>query len=258
MKTYSMNKPYSTIIIDDEVPARRGLENLLKEFPETFNILDTAENGIEAQEKVTRLKPDIIFLDIEMPGCTGFELLERLEIIPIVIFCTAYDQYSLEAFETNSIDYLVKPIKLERIEKTVKKLKLFEKNISSEQILNVLKEITNKKEVKKMTSITVKKNDRLIFLKLDEVTFFEADNNYININLEFGIYLSTESISSLEQKLPDNFLRIHRGIIINKDYVNDIQKYFNSRYIITLKNKKRNSITSGRSYNEAIKKWLNI
>lgn len=253
-----MSKLYSTLIIDDEAPARQGLQNLLKEFPETFNVLDTAKNGIEAQQKINILKPDLIFLDIEMPGCTGFELIEKLKIIPIIIFCTAYDQYSLEAFETNSIDYLVKPVKLERIEKTIKKLKSFENNISSDQILNVLKEIASKKEVQKMTTITVKKEDKIIFIKLDDVTYFESDSNYVNIKSTSGNYLSSETIANLETKLPDNFIRVHRGIIINKDFVNDIQKYFNSRFIITLNDKKNTSITSGRSYNEAVKNWMGV
>ena len=253
-----MNKPYTTIIIDDEAPARDGLANLLIEFPKTFNIIDFAKNGIEAQEKIERLQPDIIFLDIEMPECSGFELLAKLKTIPIIIFCTAYDQYSLEAFETNSIDYLVKPIKLERIAKTVEKLKSFNKNESTEHLLQIIQEISSRKEVKQMTSITVKKNDTLIFIKLNEIAYFEADNNYTTVHSELGKNLSTESISSLEDKLPDNFLRIHRGLIINKDYVNNIQKYFNSRHIITLNDAMKTSLTSRRSYNGAIKNWMNF
>lgn len=248
-----MDKRYSTIIIDDEAPARLGLQNLLKEFPETFNIIDTAQNATEAQQKIEALNPDIIFLDIEMPGCTGFELLERLTIIPMIIFCTAYDQYSLEAFETNSIDYLVKPVKLERIEKTVQKLKNFHNKSSTDDILKVLKDISNRKEPKKMTSITVKKNDKIIFIKLEDISFFEADSNYTTIHSEQGTFLSTETITSLENKLPDNFLRIHRGIILNKEYIKEAQKYFNSRYIITLNNTKNSNITSGRSYSDIIK-----
>ncbi|WP_026714074.1 LytR/AlgR family response regulator transcription factor [Flavobacterium daejeonense] len=248
-----MNKRYSTIIIDDEAPARLGLQNLLKEFPETFNIIGTAQNATEAQQKIETLNPDIIFLDIEMPSCSGFELLERLTIIPMVIFCTAYDQYSLEAFETNSIDYLIKPVKLERIEKTVQKLKTFHVKNTSDEILKVLKDISNRKEPKKMTSITVKKNDKIIFIKLEEISFFEADSNYTTIHSEQGTFLSTETIASLENKLPDNFFRIHRGIIINKNYIKEAQKYFNSRYIITLNDLKHTNITSGRSYSESIK-----
>ncbi|WP_026994889.1 LytR/AlgR family response regulator transcription factor [Flectobacillus major] len=248
-----MNKRYSTIVIDDEAPARLGLLNLLKEFPETFDVIDTAQNGTEAQQKIEAFNPDIIFLDIEMPGCTGFELLARLKTIPMVVFCTAYDQYSLEAFETNSIDYLVKPVKLERIGKTVQKLKNFHIKSSSDEFLKVLKEITNRKEHKKMTSITVKKNDKIIFIKLDDVSYFEADSNYTSIHSAMGTFLSTETIASLENKLPDNFLRIHRGIILNKNYIKEAQKYFNSKYIISLNDAKNSNLTSGRSYSESIK-----
>ncbi len=248
---------YTTLIIDDEAPARTGLKNLLNQFPETFQVIGVAKNGIEAQKKIEKLNPEIIFLDVEMPGCSGFELLEKLSSMPIVVFCTAYDQYALEAFETNSIDYLVKPVKLERIEKTVQKLNSFHKNKNSDEILTILKQITTKKEDKKMTSITVKKDSKLIFIKLNDVSFFEADNNYTFINTDLGNYLSTESISNLELKLPNNFIRIHRSIIINKDHIQDIQKYFNSRYIFNLNNKKKSSITSGRSFNEKIKIWIN-
>jgi DNA-binding LytR/AlgR family response regulator len=253
-----MNTTYTTIIIDDEAPARLGLENLLKAFPETFHVIDTAQNVTEAKLKIEQQRPDIIFLDIEMPGQTGFDLLAQLKTIPIVVFCTAYDQYALEAFETNSIDYLVKPVKQARLKKTVEKLKTFNKSKSSEEILNILKDISNKKEIKKMTSITVKKNDKLIFIKLEDIAFFEADKHYTTIHSETGKYLSTESISRLENKLPDYFLRVQRGVIINTNYVKDVQKYFNSRYVITLNNKKATSITSGRSYNEAIKQWMGM
>jgi DNA-binding LytR/AlgR family response regulator len=171
-----MNKRYSTIIIDDEAPARLGLLNLLKEFPETFDVIDIAQNGTEAQQKIEALNPDIIFLDIEMPGCTGFELLARFKARPMVIFCTAYDQYSLEAFETNSIDYLVKPVKLERIGKTVQKLKNFHIKSSSDELLKVLQEITSKRT--KKDDIYHGKKMIKYFYKLDEVSYFEADSNY--------------------------------------------------------------------------------
>ena len=97
-----MNTPFSTIIIDDEPLAIERLQSLLENFPETFQIIDTAKNGKEAKEKIEQQKPDLIFLDIEMPGLTGFEMLEKLENIPLVIFCTAYDEFALKAFEANT------------------------------------------------------------------------------------------------------------------------------------------------------------
>ncbi|MCL4156677.1 UNVERIFIED_CONTAM: hypothetical protein GTU68_022434, partial [Idotea baltica] len=138
-----MNNPYKTLIIDDEPPARIRLQKLLENFTDTFQVIGFAEDGLEAKEKIEALKPDLIFLDIEMPELTGFEMLEQLTVIPIVIFCTAYDQYSLQAFETNSIDYLLKPVSLERLQQSVNKLKLFTENEASQNILELLKELSS-------------------------------------------------------------------------------------------------------------------
>lgn len=252
------NQVYTTLIIDDEPPARARLQKLLEYFSETFRVVDEAKNGIEAVEKINQLQPDVIFLDIEMPGLNGFELLERLEKIPIVIFCTAFDQYSLKAFETNSIDYLLKPVRLERLQQTVEKLSSFKNNLSSTTIISVLKEFYSQKEEKKMTSITVKKGDKLIFIKLDEVTHFEADEKYVTLFTTKENHLIEQSLSQLELKLPDYFMRVHRSVIVNKNQVLEVQKYFNSRFVITLNNLKKTSITSGRSYNTVIKNWMHI
>lgn len=252
------SQPYTTLIIDDEPPARARLRQLLENFPDTFRVVEEAKNGIEAIKKINQLQPDVIFLDIEMPGLNGFELLERLEKIPIVIFCTAFDQYSLKAFETNSIDYLLKPVRLERLQQTVEKLSSFKKNLSSTAIMSVLKEFYSQKEEKRMTSITVKKGDKLIFIKLDEVTHFEADEKYVTVYTNKENHLIEQSLSQLELKLPDYFIRVHRSIILNKNQVLDVQKYFNSRFVITLSNIRKTSITSGRSYNTDIKNWMDI
>ena len=252
------SQAYTTLIIDDEPPARARLQKLLEHFPETFRVLDEAKNGMEAVEKINQLQPDVIFLDIEMPGWNGFEVLERLEKIPVVIFCTAFDQYSLKAFETNSIDYLLKPVRLERLQQTVEKLKSFKNNLSSATIMSVLKEFYSQKEEKKMTSITVKKGEKLIFIKLDEVTHFEADEKYVTVYTNKENHLIEQSLSQLEQKLPDYFMRVHRSFIVNKNQVLEVQKYFNSRFVISLNNLKNTSITSGRSYNTIIKDWMGI
>lgn len=252
------NQAYTTLIIDDEPPARARLQKLLKHFPETFRVVDEAKNGIEAVERIHQLQPDVIFLDIEMPGLNGFELLEHLDKIPIVIFCTAFDQYSLKAFETNSIDYLLKPVRLERLQQTVEKLTSFKNNLSSATIKSVLKAFYEQKEEKKMTSITVKKGDKLIFIKLDEVTHFEADEKYVTVYTNKENHLIEQSLSQLELKLPQAFIRVHRSVILNKNQVLDVQKYFNSRFVITLNNNRKTSITSGRSYNTTIKDWMDI
>lgn len=252
-----MHKPYSTLIIDDEPLARQRLEKLLLNFPEVIKIIGFSKNGKEAKAHIEQLKPDLIFLDIEMPGLTGFELIETLDVIPLIVFCTAHDEYSLKAFETNSIDYLVKPVRLERIEKTIKKLSQFNSNLPPQNILKVIKKIAVKTDEKKMTSITVKKGDRLIFIKLEHVIYFEANDKYVTIITYNQQYITEKSLSQLEPKLPDCFLRVHRAVIINTDYLENVQKYFNSRFIINL-NTGNIKITSGRSYTDKIKKWMDV
>ncbi|MBD0832395.1 LytR/AlgR family response regulator transcription factor [Aestuariibaculum sediminum] len=248
---------FRTIIIDDEPPARIRLKKLLSNFSNAIEIIAEASSGIEAQELIDTLKPDLIFLDIEMPGLTGFQLLENLAHMPMVVFCTAYDQYSLQAFETNSVDYLVKPVRLERLDKTIEKLKRFKGTPNdTHRLLELVKTLTDKKDEKVMTSITVKKDDKLVFIKLEDVTYFESDERYVQVYTSKGKFLTEQSLLKLEEKLPDYFLRVHRGIIINTEYVQEIQKYFNSRYTIKLVNKSTTQITSGRSYLQNIKNWI--
>jgi len=247
------NQVYKTLIIDDEPPARARLHQLLGNFPETFRVLDEAKNGLEAVAKISQLQPDVIFLDIEMPGLNGFE-----DKMPIVIFCTAYDQYSLKAFETNSVDYLLKPVRLERLQQTVDKLGSLKNNLSSNAIMSVLKDFYAQKEEKKVTSITVKKGDKLVFIKLDEVTHFEADEKYVTVHTNKESHLLEQSLSQLELKLPEYFIRVHRSVILNKNQVLEVQKYFNSRFVITINNSRKTTVTSGRSYNTPIKEWMGI
>ena len=253
-----MNKAYSTLIIDDEPLARTRLEKLLLNFPERINIIGFSKNGAEALQQINSLKPDLIFLDIEMPLLNGFELIEALETIPLIVFCTAHDEYAVKAFETNSVDYLVKPVRLERLEKTIDKLKLFNKKDASQDILKVVRELSAQKKQKSMTSITVKKDDTLIFIKLENITCFEAKDKYVNIVTNTGVFLTEKSLTQLETQLPDYFLRVHRAFIVNINFVVEVQKYFNSRFIFKLNNKGLSSVTSGRSYSDKIKTWMSV
>lgn len=251
-------KSYTTLLIDDEKLARERLKELLAGFHSTFTIVGEAKNGNEAEKLIRELQPDIIFLDIEMPGKNGFELLSKLSELPIVIFCTAHEEYALKAFDTNSIDYLVKPVKLDRLEQTVRKINSLKNNLTSLQLQQVIQEISQKKEEKKMTSITVKKKDKIIFIKLDDVSHFEAKDKYVSIYTNQGEELIEQSLSKLEEKLPEHFIRVHRKYLINSHFIKDFQKYFNSRYLITLKNKSQTSITSGRSYKEQLTNWMKL
>lgn len=252
-----MKKTYTVLIVDDERLARVRLKKLIAKFSELFAIIGEAENGLEAEKLIIDLQPDIIFLDIEMPGLTGFELLKRLEKIPMVIFCTAYEDYSLKAFETNSIDYLIKPVKEERLQQTVLKIEQLKSNFSKENVFKAINTITQTKEKKIITSVTVKKGDKIVFSKLEDISHFEATEKYVTLYTNKGSELIEQSLTQLEEKLPDNFLRVHRSFLINIDYVKDFQKYFNNRYVINLLDSNKTVITSGRTYKEAIKIYIN-
>lgn len=253
-------QPYKTIIVDDEPPARQRLKQLLHDFEQTFTIVGEAANGKEGIEKITRLQPDVIFLDIQMPGMTGFEMLQQLPEIPLVIFCTAYDEYSLQAFETNSIDYLLKPVRKERLARTVHKLDFLSKDIRARQIESFLKEVSEREKTeKKTTSLTVRQNKRLIFIKLEDIAYFKAGDKYVTLfHKKGGKHLTDLSLTKLEAQLPDHFLRIHRSIIINTSLIGEVQVYFNSRYSFTLNDQYNTRVTSGRSYLQQIKEWMDI
>ena len=248
---------YNTIIIDDEPPAITRLTNLLEEFTDTFNIVGKAANGREAINLINRLKPDLIFLDIQMPGMTGFEMLKQLEEMPVVVFCTAYDQYSLDAFNANGIDYLLKPVKYERIEQTISKLNFFRKELSRDKILNLLEKISDHPEKKSLTSITIKNGARITFVSLEDIAYFKSSDKYVSLFTYEGEEKVTElTLSQLEAKLPGNFMRIHRSVIVNTDAVKEVQRYFNSRYIFLLNDINRTKITSGRNYQTQINSWM--
>ena len=252
-----MKKTYTVLIVDDERLARVRLNKLIDKYSEVFKVIGEAENGYEAEKMIIDLKPNIIFLDIEMPGLTGFELLKRLKNIPMVIFCTAYEDYSLKAFETNSIDYLIKPVKEARLQQTVLKIEQLKTNFSKENVFKAVNTITETKAKKRITSVAVKKGDRIIFVKLEDISHFEATEKYVTLYTNETSELVEQSLTELQEKLPSNYLRVHRGFLINTDYVKDFQKYFNNRYIISLTDHKKTVITSGRTYKDTIKTYIN-
>ena len=168
--------PYKTLVIEDEELSQQGLLKLLENFSE-IEVVGTADNGIDAVVKINDLKPDLIFLDIQMPGKTGFEVLQDIDYLPIVIFTTAYDEYALKAFETNSIDYLLKPIEDDRLAKAIDKLNNmtsssddpFEKKIN-----NLLIQLQNQQET--LTRIHIKIGDEVLFVNLKDTFYFKADS----------------------------------------------------------------------------------
>jgi len=246
---------WKTIVIDDEQLARQRIKRLLAAYDE-INIIAEAENGAEGLTLINDLKPDLIFLDIEMPVLNGFELLSKLAHQPKVVFTTAYDQYAIKAFEEGSIDYLLKPIELERLDKTIKKLK--QTNLASNQVPidELIKQLQGKKTIK---TLTVKLGDKILLIKLTDIVHVQAEDKYVFLHTADGKkHLTDFTLSVLEEKLPDEFLRIHRSEIINTDYIKEIRKGFNGALVFILNNADETRVTSSRSNSESLRLRFDI
>lgn len=249
---------YKTLIADDEKLARERLKSLLADHLEKIELIGEAENGIQCKEMLDKLKPDLLFLDIQMPGLNGFEVLRHAKHSPLVVFCTAHDEYALKAFETKSIDYVVKPIKADRIRKSIEKLD-FLKQRSKDELLHAIEELTKVTPAKAVTSIPVKMGDRMLILKVEDISYFMAEEKYVTIyTLNGKKYLSDYSIKDLALKLERIFVQIQRGLLINPNLINEIKKHSNSRYIICMNDATRTTLKSGRNYSEQIKELMEL
>ncbi|MGQ0739889.1 MAG: LytR/AlgR family response regulator transcription factor [Bacteroidota bacterium] len=249
-----MDRLFKAIVIDDEPAARRLMKSLLQEYKDVVEVIGEAANGGEAVEKIESLLPDLIFLDIQMPDLTGFEVIERLRHKPNIIFTTAYEQYAIKAFETFSIDYLLKPIKEERLEQSIAKLKQFGKVSAQVDVAGLQQLIQQLKAPQKATALPVKTGDRINLLKFENISHLEAQDKYVFIHTVDGQkHLTDQTLTSLEEKLPLQFYRIQKSFIINKEKIKEMHKHFNGRYLFIMDDKNGTRISSGRTYHEAIK-----
>ena len=251
---------YKTILIDDEQIALGRLKRLLSNFEGTFDLIGEAMNGHEGIQRIESLKPDLVFLDIEMPLMTGFEMLSRLTYMPLVVFVTAYDQYAIKAFEENSIDYLLKPVEKERLFKTVEKLKTIkpaqEKSLTHESLLQLIHQMNPKKEIH---SISVKSGERILFISLADISFFQAEDKYVLLNtVDSRQYIMNYTISSLEEKLPAGFVRISRSTIVNTARIKEMERYFTGKYLVVMNDQKQSKIESGTTYQDNLKRLMEI
>jgi two-component system, LytTR family, response regulator len=249
-----MNQLFKAIVIDDEPAARRLMKSLLQEHKEVVEVIGEAGNGRDAIAIIEELKPDVIFLDIQMPDLTGFEVIDRLEVKPDIIFTTAYEQYAIKAFETFSIDYLLKPIKEERLQQTIAKLKQFGR-LSKPIDLSGLQEIIRQFQApQKTTALPIKTGDRINLIRFENISYMEASDKYVFIYTADGQkHLTDQSLTTLEEKLPAQFYRIQKSYIINKDRIREMHRHFNSRYLFVMDDKAGSRLTSGRTYHDAIR-----
>jgi two-component system, LytTR family, response regulator len=218
---------HKAIIIDDERLARNELKKLLLEFPQ-IEVVDEAANAAEGIEKIDLLNPDLIFLDIQMPGKTGFDMLQELDKAPHVIFTTAYDEYALKAFEVNALDYLMKPIEPRRLADALQKLQQAEEKELGQSGIN-------RGMLTEADQVFVKDGERCWFVKLSEVRLFESVGNYAKVFFGTNKPLILKSLNALEERLDEKtFFRANRKHIVNMRMIEKIEPYFNGGLLLDL------------------------
>lgn len=229
-------KPISAIIIDDE-PLARDIVKRYASTVEGLNIVAECSDGFEALRQIQTLKPDLLFLDIQMPKLDGFELLEVLEYNPAIIFATAFDQFAIKAFEMNAIDYLLKPFSKDRFESAVQKAmqRIAVEKSNSSQALETLKESVQESRGT-LDRIVTRLGSKVTVIPTDRIWYIESADDYVMIYSELGNHLKEKTMKYFEEHLPaNNFVRIHRGSIITLAQIAAIDPYTKDTHLVTLK-----------------------
>jgi two-component system LytT family response regulator len=223
------------VIVDDERLARKELRRLLDEHPE-IEIIGECSNGMEAIEFINAHKPDLVFMDIEMPELNGFEVLEKIDKTPAIVFVTAYNDYALKAFEVNALDYVLKPVDPERLRETIAKLHEENEEIDTDGL--------NRATLRKDDQIFIKDGEKCWFIKLESIKLFESEGNYVRIYFDKFKPLVLKSLNSLENKLDAKlFFRANRKYIINLQQVKHIENWFNGGLQVTMDDERKVEIS---------------
>jgi len=251
---------FKALIADDEKLSREAVKLQLKNMTEVVTVAESGD-GKETLDKIRELRPDIIFLDVQMPFLNGLEALEQMpkDYSPAVIIISAFDSYALQAFENAAIDYLVKPFTDERfkraVEKAVRLCKSSPSNNNDRTAFTGLKEIIKSLFADEETAtMSIKDGPKISLIKLNEITHFEATENYVTVFTTGRKFLHKETIHSLEQNLPSYFVRIHKSSIVNTSYISEFHSLFNGDYLIRLKTGK--DLRMSRNYRQNIQHLL--
>jgi two-component system LytT family response regulator len=260
------SKKITALIVDDEPLARRNIRLLLKDDAEV-ELIGECGSGAEAVGVIHKHPPDLLFLDIQMPVMSGFDVLAQIDAaqIPAIIFVTAYDQYAIKAFEVHALDYLLKPFDDARFEKALKQAKSQieqrEINQLSKRLVALLEDRdeqpTRARPSGYLSRLMVKSASRVFFLKADEIDWIEAADYYVKLHVGRKSHLLRETMSELEAKLdPEKFLRIHRSSIVNLDRVKEMHLHFNGEYLVILHD--GTELKLSRSRREQLQQLLNV
>ena len=224
-----------TLIIDDEHLAREVVKSYISKIPELC-IVGEASNGFDGIKLIQDLKPELIFLDIQMPKLNGFEMLELLENMPLVVFTTAFDQYAIQAFEVNAIDYLLKPISFDRFSTTITKILQSNDQNPLEHSSKISGFVDTRN--KSLERIVVKDNQRIHVISVTDVQYIEAQDDYVMIVTEGGKFIKKQTMKSLEEKLSqDVFIRVHRSYFVNINCIKEVVLFEKDSYLAKISDK---------------------
>jgi two-component system, LytTR family, response regulator len=249
------------LIVDDEPPARRRLRALLEEQSD-IEIVGECGDGVEAIDAIRDAEPDLVFLDIRMPEADGFEVVHAIgpELMPEVVFVTAYDDFALRAFEIHALDYVLKPFDRDRFQATLdrarERLRLRDRPATDDRLLALLEELRGE-PADRLRRIPVKTGGRIRFVSVDELDYLEAEGNYVRLHTGADSFLIRAALGAIEARLdPARFLRIHRGLVVRLDRIRELEPLFQGEYQITLASGKR--IRSSRRYRNRLHEALGI
>jgi two-component system LytT family response regulator len=250
-----MARMIRVILIDDEPLARTLLKKFLDDVQEV-EIVGAYENGFEGLKGITELKPDLIFLDIQMPKLNGFEMLELLDEIPHTIFITAYDKYAVKAFESNAVDYLLKPYSRDRLILAFNKAKeIIDNSPDKNNVKEAIKD--HESQIETIDRIAVKTGTKIKIIYIEDVEFLESQDDYVMIYTNDGKFLKQKTMKFFETHLPpQSFVRVHRSYMVRIDFVEQIELYEKDGYVIKLKNSK--SIPVSKSGYNRLRTTLNF
>ncbi|HEU4893031.1 MAG TPA: LytTR family DNA-binding domain-containing protein [Vicinamibacterales bacterium] len=251
-------KKIKVLVADDEPLARERLSGLLSQEPD-IEVVGQARDGEEAVTAIHDDSPDLVFLDVQMPQMSGFDVIEAVgsDKMPLVIFVTAYDQHALKAFQVRALDYLLKPFDRERFKDALgrarKQLERDENGDLGRRLLALVKDL--RRDQPKSDRLVVKSGGRLFFLRTDEIDWVEAAGNYVRLHVGPGSHLLRETMNAIEGRLdPDKFFRIHRSRIVNMERIQELQPWLNGEYAVLLRTGTR--LTLSRGYREKLQDRL--
>ena len=242
------------LVVDDEPIARRKLKTLL-ESEGAVEVIGECEDGAGAVETIKRLRPDVVFLDVQMPGLDGFDVIDALEPReqPDIVFVTAYDRYAVRAFETHAVDYLLKPFERARLRKTIERLTSRAGGRDAGRRVHAA--VDSVRAQQPLRRVLVKTTGRIYAVRVEDIEAIEADGHYLDVHTASATHLIRESLSALEPRLdPARFVRIHRSSIVNIDHVRELQPAFHGEFAVILRSGRR--LNCSRTYAEMLTRRL--